>query len=697
MAAFKNSTVKIDNEEKMCGEALYTDDIHFKDFLWVRPLRSNIPCGRIKSVNVPTLPKGYYFISATDIVKENVVNIIFSDWPVFADGYVKYYGETIGLLIGPDKEVLEELARMTQVYYIELTPTFDLVNSKIHKEFKKGNLEEVIKDADFTLTETFETGYQEQVYLETQGMIMWLDGDKITIKASMQCPYYIKNAVVRTLGCSPDKVRVIQPAVGGAFGGKEHYPSMMAAQMATAIYKIKKPLKMIFDRDEDLMYTTKRHPSKTTYTGYVKDGKLVGVKAHVRLNGGAYKGCSGVVLSRALIAVVDCYDVPNLEIEGDVYITNTMPTAAFRGFGSPQTIFAFEMFIEHVAKAMGVDPVEFKLKHLVKKGMVTAVNGRFHDEIIFPELLNKAMEMSDFKRKYEEYKKPGSNRGIGLSCFLHGCGFTGSGESTIINAQLKLTKDEHDIVHLYTSQVDFGQGNRTTLKKIVSDTLGIPEEQVEHEAPDTDHTLSTGPTAASRTIIIVGFLCEKAAKHLKEIWKPGVYQEWIEPYVGPDYIHWDEDTLQGDAYPGYAWGVNVVEVSFDPMTYQVKVEGLWSTYDVGHAIDDRIVVGQADGGIAQAIGYGYMENMEAIEGRFRQKTLSDYVIPTTKDLPSMETKLIDNLFAYGASGAKGCGELTLVGGAPALCHAIEMAIDRNINKIPANPEYLMELVEHGKD
>ena len=697
MAAFKNSTVKIDNEEKMCGEALYTDDIPLKDFLWVRPLRSNIPCGRIKSVNVPTLPKGYYFISASDIVKENVVNIIFSDWPVFADGYVKYYGETIGLLIGPDKEVLEELARMTQVNYIELTPIFDLVNSKIHKEFKKGNLEEVIRDADFTLTETFETGYQEQVYLETQGMIMWLDGDKITIKASMQCPYYIKNAVVRTLGCSPDKVRVIQPAVGGAFGGKEHYPSMMAAQMATAIYKIKKPLKMIFDRDEDLMYTTKRHPSKTTYTGYVKDGKLVGVKAHVRLNGGAYKGCSGVVLSRALIAVVDCYDVPNLEIEGDVYITNTMPTAAFRGFGSPQTIFAFEMFIEHVAKAMGVDPVEFKLKHLVKKGMVTAVNGRFHDEIIFPELLNKAMEMSDFKRKYEEYKKPGSNRGIGLSCFLHGCGFTGSGESTIINAQLKLTKDEHDIVHLYTSQVDFGQGNRTTLKKIVSDTLGIPEEQVEHEAPDTDHTLSTGPTAASRTIIIVGFLCEKAAKHLKEIWKPGVYQEWIEPYVGPDYIHWDEDTLQGDAYPGYAWGVNVVEVSFDPMTYQVKVEGLWSTYDVGHAIDDRIVVGQADGGIAQAIGYGYMENMEAIEGRFRQKTLSDYVIPTTKDLPSMETKLIDNLFAYGASGAKGCGELTLVGGAPALCHAIEMAIDRNINKIPANPEYLMELVEHGKD
>lgn len=697
MAQFKNSTVKIDNEEKMSGKALFTDDLPSEGFLWVRPLRSNIPCGRIRTINVPKLPKGYYWVDAKDIVKENVVNIIFSDWPVFADRRVNYYGETIGLLIGPDKAKLEELGRLLQVNYDEEIPHFKLNNSKIHKSFTKGNLDEVIKNHDFMLEETFETGYQEQVYLEPQSMIMWLDGDKITIKASMQCPFYIKNAVVRTLGCSPDKVRVIQPAVGGAFGGKEHYPSMMAAQLATAIMKIKKPLKMVFDRSEDLMYTTKRHPSRTTYTGYVKDGRLVGVKAHVGLNGGAYLGCSGVVLNRGLIAVVDSYDVPNLDVTGDVYVTNTMPTAAFRGFGSPQTIFAFEMFIEHIAKAIGVDPVEFKLKHLVKKGQTTAVNGKFHDDIILPQLVEKTMEMSDFKRKYKEYSKPGSNRGIGISTFLHGCGFTGSGESTIINAQLKLTKDENDIVHLYTSQVDFGQGNRTTLKKIVSDTLGIPEEQVTHEAPDTDHTLSTGPTAASRTIIIVGYLCEKAAKHLKEIWKPGVYQEWIEPYVGPDYIHWDEDTLQGDAYPGYAWGVNIVEISFDPITYQVKVEGAWSTYDVGHAIDERIVIGQADGGLAQAIGYGYLENMEMAEGRFRQKTLADYIIPTSADLPMMETELIDNLFAYGASGAKGCGELTFVGGAPALCHAIEMAINRKIYKIPANPEYLMELVENGKD
>lgn len=694
---FPNSTIKIDNEEKMAGKALFTDDLPCEDALFVTFVRSTIAKGKILDIKVPVLPEGYFYIDAKDIVKENVVNIIFSDWPVFADGHVSYYGETIALLIGPDKGKAIDLAAQVQITYEEETPEFEMVNSAIHKHFTKGDLEKAKKEADFVHTETFETGYQEHVYLENQAMLMWMDGDKITIKASMQCPFYVKKAVVRTLGCDEDLVRVIQPAVGGAFGGKEHYPSMIAAELATAIVKIHKPLRMSFDRMEDLAYTTKRHPSKTTYTAYIKDNKITGVEAKVGLNGGAYIGCSGVVLARALIAVVDCYSIPSLDVTGDVYLTNLNPSAAFRGFGSPQTIFAFEMFISHLADYLHVDPLKFRLAHLAKKGDITAVNGTFHDPIIMPQLIEKAMEMSDFKRKYREYSKPNSYRGIGMSWFLHGCGFTGSGESTIINAHVKLVKEEDDTVHLYTSQVDFGQGNRTTLKKIVSNTLGCPESQVFHEAPDTDHTLNTGPTAASRTIIIVGFLCEKAAKHLKEQWVSGKRVEIIEPYVGPDYIHWDDETMQGDAYPGYAWGVNIVEVSIDPLSYQTKIEGLWSAYDVGHAIDERIVTGQADGGLAQAIGYGTIERMVTKDGKFQQRTISDYVIPTSMDLPSMETAFIDNPFAYGASGAKGAGELTFVGGAPAVCLAIEQAIKRKINKIPANPEYIMELMENGKD
>ena len=163
----------------------------------------------------------------------------------------------------------------------------------------------------------------------------------------------------------------------------------------------------------------------------------------------------------------------------------------------------------------------------------------------------------------------------------------------------------------------------------------------------------------------------------------------------PDYIHWDEDTMQGDAYPGYAWGVNIVEVSVDPITYQVKVEGCWSAYDVGHAIDERIVMGQADGGLAQALGWAYLEKENSLYGVFQQKTLADYSIPTMLDLPNMETVLIDNPFKYGAFGAKGAGELTFVGGAPAFCLALEQAIKRKVYNIPASPEYIMELMNHG--
>ena len=691
---YKTSVTKVDNEDKMSGMAIFTSDIQMDNAYFAIQVRANISHGKVLSIQVPELPKNYYFISKKDIVKENVCNIIASDWPVFVDEVVKYKGETLGLIVGPDKEVCLELAKQIKVDYEEYEPVYEMKNSYVHKAFTKGN-PELFKTAKKVYSEEFETGYQEQVYLETQGMLMYLDGDKITIKASMQCPFYIHKAICRTLGYPAEKVRVIQPAVGGAFGGKEHYPSLMAAQLATAIVKIKKPIKMIFDRKEDITFTTKRHPSKTEITAYIGDNdEVLGLRIHVGIDGGAYIGCSMVVLSRALIACTNTYRFENLDVTGDAYCTNKVPSAAFRGFGSPQSIFAMELFINHLADYLKKDRELFKAQYMVKTGDITCTSGVFRDPIILDKLIAKAKEMSDFDRKYKEYSKPGSLRGIGITSFLHGCGFTGSGESTIINAQLKIKKDKNGVVTFYTSQVDFGQGNRTTLKRIVVDTLGIPEDKVIYDAPDTDATLSTGPTAASRTIIIVGGLAAEAAQHLKDIWVDGKEQEIVEPYVGPSYIKWDEDTMQGDAYPGYAWGANVVELEVDPITYEVSILGTWSVYDVGHAIDERILVGQADGGLAQALGWAYLEKEVSENGEFRQKTLSDYVIPTSLDLPPMETAFIDNPFPYGAFGAKGAGELTFVGGAPCFVLALEQAIKRKVNKIPATPEYIMELMNN---
>ena len=694
MKKFDTSVKKVDNEEKMAGSAIFTGDIRMDNAYFAVQVRSERAHAKLKSIEVPKLPKNYYFISAKDIVKENVCNIILSDWPVFADKKVNYIGETIGLIVGPEKGKCIDLAKEVKGVYEDLEAVFNMRNSYVHKESVKGDVS-IFKEAKKVFSETFTTGYQEQVYLEPQTMLMYQENGQIVVKASMQCPFYIHKAICRTLGIEEDKVRVIQPAVGGAFGGKEHYPSLMAAQLATAIVKIKKPIKMMFDRREDITFTTKRHPSKTEITAYLdKKDNIVGVQIHVGIDGGAYVGCSGVVLSRAIIAATNTYIFPNVQIIGDAYCTNKVPSAAFRGFGSPQTIFAMELFINHLADYLKVDRMELRMKYLVKTGDTTSTNGLYRDPIILNQLIEKAMEMSDYSRKAKLYSKPGSMRGIGLSMFLHGCGFTGSGESDIIKAKLRIKKDKDGSVTFYTSQVDFGQGNRTTLKRIVVDTLGIPEDHVIYGAPDTNETLSTGPTAASRTIIIVGGLAAKAAQHLKSIWKDGEEQEIIEPYVGPSYIKWDEKNMSGDAYPGYAWGVNVVEVSVNPITYEVTLEGCWSTYDVGHAIDERIIYGQADGGLAQALGWAYLEKEVAENGMFRQRTLADYAIPTSMDLPQMETELIDNPFKFGAFGAKGAGELTFAGGAPAFALALEQAIKRKVHDIPATPEYIMELMNH---
>lgn len=692
----KKSTPKIDHEEKCSGQAKYVSDIYFDNMLFAKTVRSSIVKGKILDIFVPELPEDYYIVDHRDVVKENYVKMVFKDWPVFTVDTVNYIGEPIMLVVGPDKQVIDEIISQIKITYQDEEPIFDLVKSVAHKSFTKGNFEDASKKAVRSIKETFQTGYQEQAYIEPQGMLAYLEEEgKITLIGSMQCPYYIKNAVINTLGYPEDKVRVIQPAVGGAFGGKEEFPSTIACQLATAVVKIKRPIKMIFEREEDMLVTTKRHPSTITLEAKIdENNKVIGLKANVGLDAGAYIGLSAVVLSRAMLAVTDAYTIANLDVSGDVFITNTVPTGAFRGFGSPQMIFAIEMFMNHLAKDLGVDPYTFRLNHLVKQGDLTSTSGIFRDPILMKDMITKAAEISDYHHKTQEYAKPNVYKGIGMSWFLHGCGFTGDGESTHIKSRVRLVKDEKDIVYLYIVAVDMGQGARTALKRVVAMALDIPNEQVVFDYPDTDEAPDSGPTVASRTMMIVGYLLTKAAQKLKANWKKGQHQEIIEQYQQPDYINWDENKLQGDAYPAYSWGVNVVEVEISPVTYEVQLVGIWSVYDVGKTIDERMVIGQADGGITQGIAYGYLENMRHEKGKLRQKNLTDYIIPTSMDMPPMETILMDNPFLYGPYGAKGVGELTFVGGAPAVALAIENAIKRKVNRIPATPEYIMELINN---
>ncbi|TNF07846.1 MAG: xanthine dehydrogenase family protein molybdopterin-binding subunit, partial [Bacillota bacterium] len=338
----------------------------------------------------------------------------------------------------------------------------------------------------------------------------------------------------------------------------------------------------------------------------------------------------------------------------------------------------------------------FRLNHLAKQHDLTSTSGYFRDPIIMPQMIEKAMLVSDYKHKKEVYSQSQSFKGIGMSFFLHGCGFTGSGEAEHIHAKVRLVKDIHDDVYIYVAAVDMGQGLLTTLKKIVVNVLDIDEDKVIYQPADTYHAPDSGPTVASRTTMIVGGLLARAALKLKNTWKDHEPMEVFESYVQPDYIKWNEEELKGDAYPAYSWGVNVVEVEVNPLTYQVDLKHIWSVYDIGKVIDLRIALGQADGGIAQGVAYGYLEKMDIIEGKVIHKNFTDYIIPTALDVCQTDTYFFDNPYALGPYGAKGLGELTLVGGAPAVALAIEMAIKKPIFSIPATPEMIMELI-HDED
>jgi len=694
-----NKTIeRVDAREKISGIAKYVDDLKMEGEIYAKTIRATIAKGKITDISVPPLPEGYATVGVKDIPGKNFVKIIFDDQPVFTESEVTYFGEPIMLLVGPDKAVLRKIANEIRIAYKEEKPNLEWDDPMISYHFSKGDGDQPFQTASKTFSDVYITGYQEQAYLETQGLIGYPEGNRIVITGSMQCPYYIKNALINCLGCKDDMVRVIQQTVGGAFGGKEEFPSLMACQLAVAVYKMKKPVRLIYDRKEDMPVTTKRHPSRIRMEAAInKKNEITAIRAAVGLDGGANAGLSGVVLQRAMIASSGAYTFPNMDVTGRVYRTNTVPNGAFRGFGAPQMLFSIEMFIGHVAKFLGLDPFEFRMKYLAKQGDKTSTSGTFRDPIIMPELIGKAMKESDYLRKAQIYSAGNGYQGIGMSFFLHGCGFTGSGEATHIKARVRLEKDENDNVRILIAAVDMGQGIRTTMRKLVASILEIPMEKVIFDLPDTDFVPDSGPTVASRTMMIVGGLVDRCARKLKEKWLANEKQILEENFQQPEYVKWDEEKLAGDAYPAYSWGVNIVEVEIDKATCQVKPIGIWSEYDLGHAIDEMVIKGQCDGGIAQGVAYGYLEVMEQKDGRLRQKNLTDYIIPTAVDMPPTMSGVIDNPFALGPYGAKGAGELTLVGGAPAIAKAIEMAIKRNVTEIPVTPEKIRELIDNGRN
>lgn len=702
------SVPRKDHKGKVSGQLAYISDVKVENMVYGVLFRSPIAYGKIKSIQLPNLPEGYEAVGAEHIPGPNYVKIIQEDQPIFANDWVNYIGEPILMLVGGDLNILYSLLDEVKIELEEHQAIYTLDKAIKQKSvpgvnmasYEFGESLEIISAIELKahqiIEEEYDTGYQEHVYLEPQGMLAIYKDDEIVVQGSMQCLYYIKNALLSALACGDDDVRVVQSPTGGGFGGKEEFPSMMACHVAVAANAVKKSVMLVFDRSEDMVVTTKRHPAKLNYRSAVdKDGNILSMCVEIFLDGGANVGLSSVVLQRALINSAGVYKIPHFHSKGYVLKTNTVPNGAFRGFGAPQSFAGIESHIGHLSKLANIDPLVYKRKYLVKQGDPTITKGNFRDPILMEEMIEDLLNASDYKKKKGEFQTFNQQnqrykKGIGTSLFLHGCGFTGSGERDHIKATVKLFKSKDDQVSLKISNSDMGQGIYTTLSKIVAKELDIPYEKVLYPDPDTKEVPDSGPTVASRTTMIVGKLLQRAAEKLKAQWQPGVEQEVVENYVHREMIPWDEKTFTGDAYPAYSWGVNFVELEVDTLTGNLKLEKVYANYEVGKVIDERVMKGQIDGGLAQGLAYGYLEKMTSREGKIQQKSISDYGPPTSLDVVTIQSKVFDNPYADGPYGAKGAGELTLIGGAPAVQAAIEDALQTSFQQIPITPEVIID-------
>jgi CO/xanthine dehydrogenase Mo-binding subunit len=742
------SVPRKEGRRKVTGQANYVDDLTFPGMLHGVTVRSPVARGRIKSIafagDIPW--DEFTIVTAKDIAKpgENHVALIVNDQPYLADGVVNHPEEPIVLLAHSDRFLLEEARRNVRIEIDPLPPIFSLEESLNRKEIiwgddnvfkkflvEKGNVDAIWATADLIVEGEYHTGAQEQLYIENNGAVAIANPEAgVTVWGSMQCPYYVHKALVKLFGLSEDKIRVIQAETGGGFGGKEEYPSLIAGHAALLAWKSGRPVKIVYDRAEDMVATTKRHPSKTKHrTAVSKEGKLLAMEIDFVINGGAYCTLSPVVLSRGTIHAAGPYVCPNVRIQSRAVATNVPPHGAFRGFGAPQSIFALERQLDKVAGVLGLSPEEFRRRNFIHEGETTATNQVIHEKVELEGLLERAFALTDYEAKRERFARENAEqsngadpsgfrikKGIGFASFMHGAGFTGSGE-VYLQSVVGAEATDRGRVRLLAASTEIGQGTNTIFSQIAAEALGVDYDLIEVLQPDTNKVPNSGPTVASRTVMVVGKLIESAVLGLKQTligngllgqeYTSAEFQEAciayikqfgalksLSQYQPPPGIVWDDEKYQGDAYGAFAWAVYVAEVSVDLLTYEAHVDDFVAIQEVGRVINPVMATGQIEGGVAQAIGFTLFENVVWKDGRMVNNQMTNYIIPTPADIPPIRVFFEENPYAYGPAGAKGIGELPMDGAAPAILSAIENATGIAFNSVPLMPEVMMESLSH---
>jgi len=710
---------------KLTGAAKYADDLVFPGAWFGATIRSVEPHARLDGIELDDAFdwKRVAVVTAQDIPGDNIVSLIDDDQPVLVPigGEIRHQAEPCALIAAPDRATLREARRHVRLRTERLPAVFDPLQSDqefAHYTVESGDAAAAMATAAVVIEGTYRVGHQEQLYIENQAMIAVPREDGgITVHGSLQCPYYIHKAMKRALGMDDELAVVVQAETGGGFGGKEEYPSMIALHASLLSLKCHKPVRMIYDRHEDISATTKRHPAVVRYRSGVSDtGELIAQEIEVIMDGGAYCTLTPVVLSRGTLHAGGPYRCSNVRITGRAMATNTPPNGAFRGFGAPQTEFAAEMQINRIAEALDASPLDLRRRWVYREGDTTPTGQVLRESVGGPEVLEAAAEASAFDRTYAQTRAMREGRtdgartatGIGLALAWHGAGFTGSGEVKLASvASVEITDDGR--IRILTASTEMGQGTKTIFPQLVADALGVEFAEVEIAPQDTSIVPDSGPTVASRTAMVVGGLLIKAAEKLRRRVEEQAGRPFADAYreAGPIRIDerfvpypgepFDDKTYRGDAYPAFGWACAVAKVDVDLDTGEVTVRDCVSADDIGRVIHPILAEGQVEGGTLQAIGYATIEEMKLVDGRYLNDRLATYLIPTALDAPRLHSILVEKPYSGAPHGAKGVGELPMDVGAPAVVAAIHDATGVWIHDLPATPERILAAMTGGAE
>ncbi len=748
------TTPRRDAFEKVTGRECYAADIYEDNLLWAGVKRAGIPHARLRNIQADAarcLPGVVAVLTYRDITGSNRQGVIQKDQPVLADDKIRHCGDAVALIVARNREALKKAAALIELDVEPLPALLDIETAmqetapKVHEAHPGGNIllkgcietgkgADAFADCEAVAEVDIELPWQEHAYLETEcGVAIFRDTGELEITASTQTPFRDKMEVAGALGLAPEKVRVIAPFCGGAFGGKDGITVQSLLGLA-ALHCPGQTIKMVWEREESFLAGAKRHPARLQYRlGGLKNGAFHAIDARLYFDTGAYDHLGGVVMALALEHAGGPYRIPNARLRAWSVYTNNPVSGAFRGFGVPQAAAAVEQAVDMLAAKLGLTPLEIRLKNSLRKGDKSPVGVTMLTSTGMVECLETAAVHPFWKQRNTWKAAAGSfkRRGVGVAAVMHGMGY-GAVVPDVANAKIELTHEGR--FRIYCGVVDMGQGNASTYLQIADDLLNQDSSRMELVLPDTALTLPSGSSSASRTTYTFGNALISAAKILKErvlqkaadlMMTDGPEQMALIP-AGirhlpsgrtiplsdmPQYFNdaerfavsrfrapvcrealdiGSELKLHGIPHAVFSYSVHIAGVEVDELTGGVTVLDYLAVSDCGRILNPQLFTQQIHGGVAQGIGYALFEDFKVQNGRVQTRNLATYILPTALDIPDIQSISVALEEYTGPFGLKGAGEIAIDAPLPAIANAVADACGIRLRRFPMTGERVLQ-------